>query len=66
MAHYDEQREKHEAVNGLKKTAEAGFHLANAVNELKAALALMPSNTTQFELINHAVGLAKMVKDEQQ
>ncbi len=66
MAHYDDQREQHEAERGSKKTAEASFHLANAVNELKAALALMPINTTQTELLSHVVDLTKMVKDEQQ
>ena len=66
MAHYDEQREQHEARNGLKKTAEAGFHLANAVNELKAALALLPEYSNHFDLIAHAVGITLLVKDEQQ
>lgn len=66
MAHYDEQREQHEAKIASKQTAEAGFHLANAMNELKAALALLPQNTTQSELLNHVVALTKMVKEAQQ
>ncbi len=63
MAHYDEQREQHEAERGSKKTAEASFHLANAVNELKAALALLPKDVAHFDLLEHVVELTKMVKE---
>ncbi len=65
MGHYDEQREQHEAGSALKQTAEVGFHLANAVNELKAALSLMPKNTNKYGLLNHLVELTKLVKGEE-
>ncbi len=47
-------------------TAEFSFHLANAFNELKAAIGLLDASLFSHDLLAHALQLIKEVKGEQQ
>lgn len=66
MSHYSEQRDQEETLR-LRRlnsgAAEVHFHLANAVNELTAAMKLLPPGL-DAQIVLGAAGIVNALKEK--